>query len=225
MVQEPAAARLQFDISMGIRADEPEWKHWLNDFIKRRQADIDAILLRYHVPLIGPDGTLKTAEAMEPDGYRTDGYRAPVPAGLRGATTLTLPALRHLMERSPGLRLVDVMPAPQRPADRPPPALWAPLPRQSLPGAVWLPNVGYGTLSKEQERYFRSGLEQITGGDRKAGLVLFCEPNCWMSWNAAKRAMEWGYGNVYWYADGVSRWQEAGYPVAPVTPVATGTTN
>ncbi len=59
--KEPVAARLQFNISMGLRSDEPEWKHWLNDFITRRQGDIDRILLRYHVPLLTPEGALKIA--------------------------------------------------------------------------------------------------------------------------------------------------------------------
>jgi len=225
LVKEPAAARLQFNISMGLRTDEPEWKHWLNDFIVRRQGDIDNILLRYHVPLVAPDGTVKTAAAAEPAGYRMDNYRAPSPAGLAGASAVTLPELRRLMERSPDVRLIDVMPAPPRPADRPPTAVWAPPPRQSLPGAVWLPNVGYGSLSQEQERYLRTGLETISKGDRAAKLVLFCEPNCWMSWNAAKRAVEWGYSNVYWYPDGATRWQEAGYPLEPVTPFGNGASN
>lgn len=225
LIKEPAAARLQFNISMGIRADEPEWKHWLNDFIKRRQDDIDRILLRYHVPLIAPDGTLKTAAATEPPGYRTDNYRAPAPAGLSGASTVTLAELRQLIARFPDLRLIDVMPMPPRPADRPAPAVWAPPPRRSLPGAVWLPNVGYGTLSADQERYFRTGLEAVSKGERTSRLVFFCEPDCWMSWNAAKRAVEWGYGNVYWYPDGATRWQEAGYALEPVAPFANGASN
>ena len=225
LVKEPEAARLQFNISMAIRGDEPEWKHWLNDFIKRRQDDIDRILLRYHVPLVNPDGTLKTAAATEPPGYRMDNYRAPAPAGLSGASTVTLAELQQLVTRFPDMRLIDVMPAPPRPADRPEPAMWAPPPRNSLPGAVWLPNVGYGTLSGEQERYFRSGLEAVSKGDPAARLVFFCEPDCWMSWNAAKRAIEWGYGNVYWYPDGATRWRDAGYALEPVTPFGNGVSN
>ncbi|WP_448187966.1 quinoprotein dehydrogenase-associated putative ABC transporter substrate-binding protein [Azospirillum sp. sgz301742] len=225
LVKEPASAHLQFNISMGLRTDEPDWKHWLNDFITRRQTDIDRILLRYHVPLVAPDGTLKSAAATEPPGYRMDNYRAPAPAGLSGASTVTLAELRGLMQRAPELRLIDVMPAPPRPADRPPPAVWAPPPRMSLPGAVWLPNTGYGNLSQGQERYLRTGLETLSKGDRAAKLVLFCEPNCWMSWNAAKRAVEWGYSNVYWYPDGTTRWQEAGYPLEPVTPFGSGASN
>ncbi|MBP2296308.1 quinoprotein dehydrogenase-associated putative ABC transporter substrate-binding protein [Azospirillum rugosum] len=222
LIKEPAVAHLQFNISMGIRGDEPEWKHWLNDFIKRRQDDIDRILLRYHVPIIGPDGTLKTADASAPPGYRMDNYRAPTPAGLTGASTVTVAELRGLIERHPDTRLVDVMPTPPRPADRAPPAVWAPPPRRSLPGAVWLPNVGYGSLSTDQERYFRAGLDAVSKGESPPRLVFFCEPDCWMSWNAAKRAVEWGYSNVYWYADGATRWQEAGYALETVQPFAGG---
>ncbi|NYZ14495.1 quinoprotein dehydrogenase-associated putative ABC transporter substrate-binding protein [Azospirillum sp. RWY-5-1] len=225
LIKEPAVLRLQFSISMGIRAEEPEWKHWLNDFIKRRQAEIDRILLRYHVPLIAEDGTLKTAAATEPPGYRMDEYRSPVPAGLSGAATVTLPELRGLMERTPDLRLVDVMPAPARPADRGDGAVWVPPPRLTLPGAVWLPNTGYGQLSDAQERLLRSGLDVVSRGDRAAPLVLFCERNCWMSWNAARRAVEWGYSNVRWYSDGTGRWQEAGYPLEPALPFGSGASN
>ncbi|HYD65576.1 quinoprotein dehydrogenase-associated putative ABC transporter substrate-binding protein [Azospirillum sp.] len=222
LVGEKGPVPLQFNISMGIRAEEPEWKHWLNDFIARRQDDIDRILARYHVPLVAPDGTLKKLTAADPSrtpsGYRMEDYRAPTPASLPGAATVTAEDLRALLDRAPDTRLVDVMPAPPRPADRPAGAVWIPPPRRSLPGAVWLPNVGYGALSAEQERYFRTGLEAVSRGDRDAGLVIFCERDCWMSWNAAKRAVEWGYRNVRWFPDGTDGWREAGFPLEPAAP-------
>jgi hypothetical protein len=56
---------LDFSITMGIRGDEPEWKHWLNDFIARRQGDIDAILAQYHVPLLSSDGKLQSASVAQ----------------------------------------------------------------------------------------------------------------------------------------------------------------
>jgi quinoprotein dehydrogenase-associated probable ABC transporter substrate-binding protein len=55
------ATRLDFSITMGIRGDEPEWKHWLNDFIARRQGDINAVLTQYHVPLLSSNGKLQSA--------------------------------------------------------------------------------------------------------------------------------------------------------------------
>jgi len=59
------ATRLDFSITMGIRGDEPEWKHWLNDFIARRQGDIDAILAQYHVPLLSSNGQLQSASVAQ----------------------------------------------------------------------------------------------------------------------------------------------------------------
>ncbi|WP_247881201.1 quinoprotein dehydrogenase-associated putative ABC transporter substrate-binding protein [Skermanella sp. TT6] len=53
--------RVEFPITMGIRVEEPEWKHWLNDFIQRRQSDIDAVLAQYNVPLLTSNGQLQSA--------------------------------------------------------------------------------------------------------------------------------------------------------------------
>jgi rhodanese-related sulfurtransferase len=40
-----------------------------------------------------------------------------------------------------------------------------------------------------------------------------------MSWNAAKRAVEYGYTSVYWFPDGMKGWTEAGYPTLLNAPV------
>ena len=32
-----------------------------------------------------------------------------------------------------------------------------------------------------------------------------------MSWNAAKRALSWGYSNVAWYPDGTDGWRTPGF--------------
>jgi hypothetical protein len=37
---------------MGVRQSDHEWKRQLNDVIRKRQADIDRVLLEYGVPLI-----------------------------------------------------------------------------------------------------------------------------------------------------------------------------
>jgi quinoprotein dehydrogenase-associated probable ABC transporter substrate-binding protein len=57
--------RLDFSITMGVRGEEPEWKHWLNDFIARRQGDIDAVLAQYHVPLLSSNGKLQSASVAQ----------------------------------------------------------------------------------------------------------------------------------------------------------------
>jgi hypothetical protein len=40
-----------------------------------------------------------------------------------------------------------------------------------------------------------------------------------MSWNAAKRALEWGYKTVIWFPDGTDAWLETGRDLANVDPV------
>jgi quinoprotein dehydrogenase-associated probable ABC transporter substrate-binding protein len=58
LVEDETGARLDFRITMGIRRNEPEWRDWINDFISRRQDDINAILAEYHVPLLDRRGEL-----------------------------------------------------------------------------------------------------------------------------------------------------------------------
>jgi rhodanese-related sulfurtransferase len=40
-----------------------------------------------------------------------------------------------------------------------------------------------------------------------------------MSWNAAKRALSYGYTHVFWYRDGSDGWQEIGGFVVEVHPL------
>jgi quinoprotein dehydrogenase-associated probable ABC transporter substrate-binding protein len=55
-VPDPSGARLDFRITMGIRRNEPLWKDWINDFIDRRQDEINQILAEYGVPLLDARG-------------------------------------------------------------------------------------------------------------------------------------------------------------------------
>lgn len=58
LVDDDTDARLDYRITMGVRQGEPYWKDTLNDFIDRRQDDIDAILVEYGVPLLDRHGQL-----------------------------------------------------------------------------------------------------------------------------------------------------------------------
>jgi len=42
--------------------------------------------------------------------------------------------------------------------------------------------------------------------------------DCWMSWNAGKRALSLGYVHVLWYPDGTDGWAAAGYPLEERNP-------
>lgn len=159
--------------------------------------------------------------AEEPSGYRMSEFRAPVPCTLAGATVVSTEVLRRRIERGSPL-LVDVLPSPRRPEGLPEGTPWLPPVRRNIPGTVWLPNTGFGELPVEEEAYLRANLERLTGGDRSPPLVIYCLADCWMSWNAARRAVEWGYTSVIWYPDGTDGWGAAGLPLAESSPVARG---
>ncbi|HEY0420290.1 MAG TPA: substrate-binding domain-containing protein [Acetobacteraceae bacterium] len=49
---EPGAPRLDYRITMGVRAGEPEWRRRINQAIARRQPEIRAVLAEYGVPTV-----------------------------------------------------------------------------------------------------------------------------------------------------------------------------
>lgn len=57
-VSAAGGARLDYRITMGVRRNEPQWKDWINDFIARRQDEINRILDEYGVPLLDERGEL-----------------------------------------------------------------------------------------------------------------------------------------------------------------------
>jgi quinoprotein dehydrogenase-associated probable ABC transporter substrate-binding protein len=52
LVHEDRSVPMAFRITLGLRHGETEWKHRLNDFLSVHRAEIEAILLRYGVPLL-----------------------------------------------------------------------------------------------------------------------------------------------------------------------------
>jgi PQQ-dependent catabolism-associated CXXCW motif protein len=163
-------------------------------------------------------GAVARAQPAEPEGYRMDDYRAPTPATVAGGVVIQTDAAYELWKGGDAV-WIDVLPAPRRPPNLPEPALWMPIPRYDIPGSLWLSDVGRGALSPELEAYFRDRLEEATGGRRNVPVVFYCLADCWMSWNAAKRAISWGYGKVYWYPEGTDGWQAAKLPLTDIEPV------
>lgn len=154
---------------------------------------------------------------VEPEAYRNDNYRAPTPASLRGARTISTAEAAAIWRTGTAV-FVDVMPHVPRPANLPAGTLWRDKPRLNIPGSVWLPDTGYGKLAEATESYLRRGLERASGGNKSGMLVIYCQENCWMSWNAAKRALSYGYSNVAWYPDGTEGWERVNLPVAEAQP-------
>jgi PQQ-dependent catabolism-associated CXXCW motif protein len=153
----------------------------------------------------------------EPEGYRSDNYRAPVPATLSGARVLTTDQAKAVWGAG-GAAFIDVLPRPPKPANLPAGTIWRDKPRFNIPGSLWLPDTGYGALAAATEDYLKQGLAKATGGDKTKLLVVYCQASCWMSWNAAKRALSYGYANVAWYPDGTDGWEAADLPLVEAQP-------
>jgi PQQ-dependent catabolism-associated CXXCW motif protein len=152
-------------------------------------------------------------EYFSATGYRIAEFRAPVPDSVPGGTTITTHQLQRLIKQH-HMVLIDVMPAPVKPKHGPENLLWLPPARYNIPGSYWLPNIGYGALSNELEGYFKKNLQRLSKDGKNSNIVIYCLADCWMSWNAAKRAAtEYGYSNIYWYPDGTTGWEAAELPL------------
>lgn len=156
--------------------------------------------------------------APEPDQYRNENYRAPVPATLAGARVLTTAEAEAIWRNNTGI-FIDVLPRAPRPQNLPAGTVWRDRPRLNIPGSVWLPDTGYGRLAAATEDYLRQETANAAGGNTNALLVIYCQADCWMSWNAAKRVLSYGYSNVAWYPEGTDGWDFAGLPLAESQPV------
>ena len=167
--------------------------------------------------LVGVSTYADELTPVEPDEYRLDHYREPTPETLRGARVVTTAQAEVIWKRGDAA-FVDVLPRATRPPKLPPRTIWRNSPRLDIPGSVWLPDTGYGALAPPMESYLRAGLAKASGGDRGKPLVIYCLRSCWMSWNAARRALTMGYTNVIWYPDGTDGWSDAGLPLKQTMP-------
>src|ERR1700709_1690203 len=138
---------------------------------------------------------LSAAAPPEPGGYRTSDYRSAVPATVNGKAALTTEQAEARW-REHGAVFVDTLPQPPRPAGLPEATIWHPKARYDIPNSIWLPDTGYGELPAVTEAYLERNLQDATQNDRSRHLVFYCLAACWMSWNAAKRAIGLGYTRV-----------------------------
>lgn len=151
-------------------------------------------------------------------GLRTAYYRAALPKSVPGGTRInTKQAFTHFKNKS--ALLIDVM-AHTGTGPDPIDGHWRlAKPRSNIEGSTWLADVGTGTLTVTMENYFKTNLHNITGGDKKQPLIIYCTADCWMAWNAVQRAARWGYKNLLWYPGGTDEWQDQNHPLVNATPI------
>jgi PQQ-dependent catabolism-associated CXXCW motif protein len=158
------------------------------------------------------------AAPAEPEGYRTAEYRAAVPATVNGRPGLSTDEAAVLW-RARAAVFIDTLPQPPRPPALPPGAIWQPRPRFDIPGSLWLADSGYGELPAVMRHWFDERLAEATGGDRGRTLVFYCLAQCWMSWNATRRAAAAGFLAARWYPDGTDGWAASGLPLEARDPL------
>ncbi|MDT1062710.1 PQQ-dependent catabolism-associated CXXCW motif protein [Paracoccus sp. CPCC 101403] len=157
--------------------------------------------------LAGP-ALAQDAPVPEPQDYHGEPYRSAVPATLSGARVVDTAQAIALHDQ--GVPFIDAMPRKKRPDGLPEGTIWNAPPHMTIPGALWLYDTGYERISPEEAERLAQGLSRATHGDKAAPVVLFCRSDCWMSWNAGKRAVQLGYTGVAWYPEGSDGWQAAG---------------
>ncbi|WP_269586258.1 PQQ-dependent catabolism-associated CXXCW motif protein [Roseibium sp. Sym1] len=160
---------------------------------------------------------LLAQDVPEPSGYRGEPYRAPVPDTLQGGHVVSTEEA-HALWQEGDTAFIDVLPRAPKPKNLPAGTIWRDKRRLSIPGSIWLPNVGYEQIADTTADYFRAGLTKASGSDAAHPVLFFCLDDCWMSWNAAKRALEYGYRTVYWYPEGTDGWDFEDYPLEELKP-------
>lgn len=122
----------------------------------------------------------------------------PTPSSIPGGQVVTTKGLVSLVQgRQVPYFLVDVLGG-----------------QEMLPGAlmgVWMAQPG--NFNDQVQQQVVQAMQNGTQGRKDAVVVFYClSNNCWMSYNAALRAIKAGYTNVLWYRGGVEAWKAAGLP-------------
>ncbi|MBI3514838.1 MAG: caspase family protein [Proteobacteria bacterium] len=128
-------------------------------------------------------------------------YHAETPRSMDRAKTITTVELVALLKGASPPVLIDVLDANER--------------HNTLPTSWWWRAAGIHGL--EQEAALTELMQALLAGavpKRDTAIVFFClSSRCWLSHNAALRAIGAGYTNVYWYRGGIEAWRAANLPL------------
>ena len=151
------------------------------------------------------------------DGYRAGAYRAPVDRDPAPAVRVALPAAMMLGRAA---LFIDVLPAAGAARDSVTGRWTLGEAHQTIAGALWLPEVGRSGVDPVLWAGLRARVAAWRRHHAGGPVVLFCRADCWMSWNAARRLAREGVGGVYWLAEGIEGWHDAGGRLVDGAPAA-----
>lgn len=142
-------------------------------------------------------GVAATSQLRQPP------YHAPTPREIPGAKLVYTRELQGLLAGPNRPLLIDVLSEEGH---------------ETLAGAIWLGGSGRGeNFSDPVQRNLTPLLARLSAGDKAKPMVFFCAgPQCWLSYNAALRAVAAGYTNIYWYRGGIDAWTDAELPTATI---------
>ncbi|MCW5746706.1 MAG: hypothetical protein KIT36_10960 [Alphaproteobacteria bacterium] len=125
-----------------------------------------------------------------------------LPAGI--GKVLSTQALDNELRKGTDFLLVDVLEAPHQ---------------RTIIKARYIPYGGRaGNFNDLVQQQLTSELANLTRSRTDYPIVFFCQgPRCWESYNAALRAYEAGYRNLYWYRGGLAAWTAAGLQMQPLS--------
>ena len=152
----------------------------------------------------GPNFT--NAERMETQDFgvaatnqlHAGAMHGPTPTTIPGGLVITTEAFFSTLQQNPqGIAIFDVLGGPE-----------------ILPGALSaVPAATPGSFNDQTQQEFGGYLQQVTGGNKQIPVLFYCQSaQCWMSYNAALRAINMGYTQVLWYRGGIEAWKAAGLP-------------
>lgn len=127
-----------------------------------------------------------------------DSLHGLTPLTLAGTTTVSVAEARCLIETLGGtMVVVSVIGGAEQ-----------------LPGFVDALGAEIGVEDATADEKIKQVLAKAAGGDKTRPLLFYCASvECYMSYNAAIRAVRLGYSRIYWMRAGLQGWQEAGYPL------------
>jgi len=137
---------------------------------------------------------------------RTGDYHGPTPRTIPGGRVVRTIELRSMLGDGSPPYLIDVLGGQGH---------------RTIRGAFWLRGTGAGDLGADEFRRFVDAVAKFAAGDKSRPIVFFCaDRECWLSYNAALRAIAAGYTNIMWYRGGIAAWLHAGFPMSPAEPFA-----
>lgn len=160
------------------------------------------------------------AALFDAQGYRSASYRAPVNRAPFPARRITLAAARRLHPER-GALFVDVLAAEGAHRDAVSGQWTLIAEHESIPGALWFPDVGHSAPDPVLWRAFADRVATFRKAHPKAPVIVFCRTDCWMSWNAARRLAYAHAPHILWLPEGIEGWRDAGGTLAKVQPEQT----